>query len=110
MSSYFLYTIIIALIFINKKTEGWKPRHFPKIGISEFAMNDEEDHHLWETDMDKMPEGAVTLTENGQTYIISQPILALTIDCNASYPVQWNFLNAEVCKVPLFQIDNYHLR
>lgn len=90
------YSAVIIVPFVIITCHGWKPRHFPKLGISEFAMNDEDDHHLWETDIEKMPEGAVTISENGQTYTISQPVLALTIDCNASYPVQWNFLNAEV--------------
>lgn len=88
--------LVLSIIIPNKFIGAWRPRHFPKIGISEFAMTDEEDHHMWETDIDKMPEGSVTITDNGLTYLVSQPILALTIDCNASYPIQWNFLNAEV--------------
>jgi len=88
-----LVFIFIVLIFHVK---GWRPRQFPKIGISEFAMQDEEDHHVWETDMEKMRDEALTITENGKTYIITNPVLAITMECNASYPIQWNFLHAEV--------------
>ncbi|CAL8106904.1 unnamed protein product [Orchesella dallaii] len=94
------FTVIVLIIHV----EGWRPRQFPKIGVSEFAMQDEEDHHVWETDMEKMPEGALTITDNGKTYIVTAPVLAITIECNASYPLQWNFLHAEDASENIYSV------
>lgn len=98
ISATLIYIFLFALLDSVNPFGGFYD--LPEIKVEKWIANSEwdiEEHFEdWNTDFTDIPEDSVKVLDRGSTIIVSQHISGLGIVCNASYPVEWIFDQAEV--------------
>lgn len=105
MRSKFSFVGAFFILILNSFAESFRFYDLPEIKVEkwiassvwELEENFEQWHfEQWNSDFTDIPQDAIKIIERGATIVVSQHISGLGIVCNASYPVEWTFDQAEV--------------